>query len=332
ETLHHRRQRWSTLLHSDDYRTVITEVLEQELPKYSTSSVVIPTSLSPIMSECILILASAPLIFTAAVDGVLPRRYLQDTHLQAEYEEVQNRAHIQPSIYIHLLADEHGLAPTANQLYLIRQMVLDYLDERAVNHGFALLIDNVSQPPFHQPANNRTLRKYLATHSTPRSAQRIATLLKFCEGIHKRWLDTPPHLRDAPLTYPPGECGYARNSHARLEQHRRHISSNYVMNLVEDICTHLYTTNRFPQHFRMHQFIIYLIFQPTQAEIAEIFCSGLLQVWVENGGGFNHYPAGRSNRSAREIGEREWQRHEAYAREESGLVQNLRVQRERVED
>jgi hypothetical protein len=82
----------------------------------------------------------------------------------------------------------------------------------------------------------------------------------------------------------------------------------------------------------MHQFIIYLIFRPTQAEIAEIFCSGLLQVWVENGGGFNHYPAGRSNRSAREVTEGEWRSHETYARERSRLVENLIVQRGRVED
>jgi hypothetical protein len=82
----------------------------------------------------------------------------------------------------------------------------------------------------------------------------------------------------------------------------------------------------------MHQFIIYLIFRPTQAEIAEIFCSGVLQVWVDEGGGFNHYPAGRSYRSARGVQEEEWRAHDRYARESTRLLENVREQRNIAEE
>jgi hypothetical protein len=104
------------------------------------------------------------------------------------------------------------------------------------------------------------------------------------------------------------------------------------MNLVEDICTYLHRTKRFEQHFRMHQFIVYLIFRPTQAAIAEIFCSGLLQVWVENGGGFNAYPAGRSVATARRLSAGDWSAHEGWVREMSPVDENMRVQRERARE
>lgn len=80
----------------------------------------------------------------------------------------------------------------------------------------------------------------------------------------------------------------------------------------------------------MHAFIVYLIFRPEQAAIAEIFCSGLLQVWIE-GGGLNAYPAGRSVASARKVGQTQWEAHERWVEENTGLVRNIGVQRERIE-
>jgi hypothetical protein len=191
ETLLDRRRRWASLLHTHDYRTLITEVLDQELPKYSPNSSILPTSLSSIMAECVLILASAPLIFTAAVDGSLPARYLVDADLQAEYAEVQRRANIQPSIYIHLLATHDGVAPSANQYMAIRSTILRYIDTEHPDHTLASHIDNVSRPTFPLTSTTRGLRKYLTTPSAPRSPIRTQTLLRFCAGVLDRWTATP---------------------------------------------------------------------------------------------------------------------------------------------
>lgn len=332
ETLLDRRTRWSTLLYAHNYRTVITEVLALELPKYTTSTVIVPTSLSSIISECVLILASAPLIFTAAVDGTLTQQYPVDSNLQLEYRRIQERAHIQPSIYIHLLADDDGVAPSAKQYMVIRDTILKYIDDVEPDHELAYFIDNIYPPSSLKASSTYEFRKYLQTAATLRSPHRVEALHRFCEGILQRYLSTPSQSRNLPFAHPPGECGYARNSHTRLSQHRNRQSSNYIMNLTEDICSHLNTTRQFPQLFRMHQFIIYLIFRPRQAEIAEVFCSGLLQVWTENGGGFNHYPAGRSNRSARDVSVQAWNEHETYARGNTMLLENLERQREMVED
>jgi hypothetical protein len=297
ETLTERRLRWSNLVRQQHYQPVISEILDEELPKYQSSTVIDPTDRISHMRECALILASAPQVFAAAVDGNLVGRMLRDTDLQKEYTVIQKRAHDQPSIYIHLLADDRGVAPTPAQYMALRDMVLDYMAEgHKSEHAWHL--DNITPPKVSISASTQGHRKYL--HTTNRSSKRVETLHRFCEGIRRRFLETAETLHDTPFQFPPAECGYARNSHTRLAQHRAHQSSNYLMNLVEDICTYLHRTGRFVQHFRMHQFIIYLIFRSTQAAIAEIFCSGLLQVWVENGGGFNAYVLAFTIRISRE--------------------------------
>lgn len=224
----------------------------------------------------------------------------------------------------------------------IREAVLRYIAPNATHRDDSLAnaIDNTSSFPFPSPSSLQGLRKYLRTPSIRRSPQRVAVLTRFCEGLLNRYNETPPHLRSTPFPHPPAECGYSINSHARLSQHRRRQSSNCVMNLVEDICHFLHDPpaphTPHPlfrtQRFTMRQFIIYLIFRPSQAEIAEMFCSGLLQVWIDNGGGFNHYPAGRSNRSAREVSRGRWAEFEEYAKGSTELVGNVRAQREKVED
>ncbi|KAF2034224.1 hypothetical protein EK21DRAFT_97674 [Setomelanomma holmii] len=328
ETLTARRQRWSRRLRQQDYESVISEVLDEELPKYANSSIIDPTDRISHMHECALILASAPLVFAAAVDGTLAARLSRDGDLQNEYATIQARAHVQPSIYIHLLTDDNGLAPTPNQYLLIRDVLLDYLaQDQASTHAWHL--DNITHPPTSQAASAQGHRKYL--HTNNRSATRVHTLRRFCDGVQARVSTTSMSLWDIPFQFPPGECGYSIKSHDRLARHRARHSSNYVMNLVEDICTYLHRTGQFQQHFRMQQYIIYLIFRPFQAAIAEIFCSGLLQVYVENGGGFNAYRAGLSVATARRVSMDEWDAHEAWVRRQSPVDENMRSQQRRAE-
>jgi hypothetical protein len=329
-TISFRRRRWAALLREQRYQPVIAEVLEQELSKYTNSSVALPTSLSSIMRECMIILASAPLVFAVAVDGTLASRILTDENLQREYAIIQERAHVQPSIYVHLLADENGIAPTANQYCMIYETIIAYLapNRQDKDGDMAWKIDNMTAPAVSRSASASGYRKYLWTKG--RSLHRDATLLRFCSGILRRWNEHAPAARDTPFEFPPAECGYSINSHARLAQHRNRQSSNYVMNLTEDVCSYLYSSGQMSQHFRMHPFIIFLIFRPKQAAIAEMFCSGLLQVWVEDGGGLNGYPAGRSVASAGRISTREWAAHEKWALDNTRLADNLKVQRERL--
>ncbi|EUC40431.1 hypothetical protein COCMIDRAFT_108826 [Bipolaris oryzae ATCC 44560] len=332
EPLADQRQRRNHLLYSHHHQPLITEVLEQELPKYTNSTVIDTTNMIQHMRECALILASASPVFRAAIAGNLSSQLLTDSELQSEYTALSDRAHYQPSIYAHFLTDTQGTPPTPNQYLTISNMVRDYLAENIVSqHPWH--IDNMTHPPVPQDSSNNGHRKYLhSTTTKSRSAKRSEALHRFCTAAHQRWLDTPASLRNTPFPYPPAEVGYSRHSHCRLRQHRLRQSSNYIMNLVEDICSYLHRIGVFEQQFSMHGYVIFLLFRSGQAAIAEIFCSGLLQVWVEGGGGFNACPAGRSVATAKKVGEGEWAGYERWVREESGVVENMRMQLRRAEE
>lgn len=311
ETLDERRRRWIHLLHNQHYEALISDILNDELPKYVNSRVIDQTDLVSHMRECALILASASRILTAAVEGTLVSRMLHDTDLQAEHATIQQRARHQPSIYIHLLADEHGNAPTPNQYLLIRDTIQAYMSEGECSHAHH--IDNITPPKVPPSSSASGHRKYLCTPRTPRSPTRLTTLRRFCTGITLRHAQTPAHLHTTPFPFPPGEVGYTHNAALRLSQHRLHHSSNALLNLVEDTCTHLFRDALLAQHFRPRQFVVFLVFRPAQAALAEIVVSALLQAWVE-GGGLNAFPAGRSVASVRRVGRGDWVRFGGWAR------------------
>lgn len=53
---------------------------------------------------------------------------------------------------------------------------------------------------------------------------------------------------------------------------------------------------------------------------------------MENGGGFNAYPAGRSVATAGRVSMSEWDGHEKWARQKSPVVENMRSLKEREEE
>jgi hypothetical protein len=329
ESLDDKRARWARLHRDQHYESIISEVLDQEMPKYENSTVIDAKDRMTHKGKCLQILASAPSVMAAAVQGNLVRRMQTEPSLQQEYVAVLERALNQPSIYIHLLADRDGNAPSPNQYLKIRDFVVDYLSQGKTSEH-AWQIDKISRPWVTQHQSAKSHRKYL--HTTSRSDKRVETLELFCQGVQKRCGETPASLRDTPFRYPPSECGYSIESHKRLAQHRAHQSSNYVMNLVEDICTHLHNVGIFEQHFIMHQFIVYLIFREEQARIAEIFISGLLQVWVKDGGGFNAYQAGHSASTAGRVSDEEWASHERNTKLYSPMMENIRQQQLRADE
>lgn len=312
QSLEERRTQWVHLLRHQNYEPVIHDILHDELPKYTNSRVIDPSDLVSHMRECALILASAPRVFFAAVEGNLVSRMRHDVELQSEHAELLRRAQHQPSIYVHLLADERGHAPTPVQYLLIRDAIQAYIDtsstpDRATAHIHANAIDCITHPPVSRGASERGHRKYLSTPRYPRSPHRASALHRLIIGITDRCSLAPAlqHVQHIPLPYPPAEVGYSLHAPLRLAQHRAHRSSNTAMNLVEDVCTYLYRTHSLPRHFTLHQFVVFLCWRREQVRIAEVFVSGVLQSWVESGG-MNAWPAGRSVESARQVGEDGW--------------------------
>lgn len=116
------------------------------------------------------------------------------------------------------------------------------MDVESPNDELAWKVDNETRPPVERQVSASGYRKYLWT--SRRSQQHEETLLRFWEGIQRRWSDTRPSERDKPFPYPPTECGYSVNSHVRIAQHWHRHSSNYVMNLTEDICAYLHKSKK----------------------------------------------------------------------------------------
>lgn len=55
-------------------------------------------------------------------------------------------------------------------------------------------------------------------------------------------------------------------------------------------------------------------------------------MWVDDGGGFNAYPAGRSVATAQKVSAGEWIVHEKWIRELSPVEKTMRMQRRRAEE
>jgi hypothetical protein len=152
--------------------------------------------------------------------------------------------------------------------------------------------------------------------------EHIREILHFCDYLEKRLDNVSRDDWTKPLRYPLVEVGYSNRSIKRLENHSAHIGSNYVMNLMESIADviHHHLNGDF---FCIEQAIIYLIWMPEQAEIAEIGWTKLAEGYTGNGGGFSHYPAGRSNYSAQTTHSTEWSYAKQAALTGSPLCSNL---------
>jgi hypothetical protein len=90
----------------------------------------------------------------------------------------QERAHIQPSIYVHLLADANGIAPTATQDLLICERIIDYLEltRREQDRKMPWRIDKVTAPAVTRSA----YRKFLWTSA---SGNVTSLLLRYLEEM-----------------------------------------------------------------------------------------------------------------------------------------------------
>jgi hypothetical protein len=169
-------------------------------------------------------------------------------------------------------------------------------------------------------AASNTAQKYLDAHSP----SHVIETTHFIRMLRDRLTKIPLEDHDEPLQFPLVEVGYSVRCINRLQQHASHNSSNFIMNLAEAI----FETQRVHFHtaYGIKQFVIYLIWNDDQAEIAEVGFSKLTESYTHNGGGFSHYPAGLSNHSASKVSGREWSGAKMYMLGRSPLLHNRAFQ------
>ena len=195
---------------------------------------------------------------------------------------VHGATNLKPSIYINYLVDDNGLSPSPEELEEICEKVELYLDASTQkSHDYAFKIDNIVGRPskWTKDAGQKGGRRYREKDSAEKN------ISNWVEAIRAR-LETEP--AGTPLSQPLSEVWYATYPENRLQQHRIHDSSNYIMNLVGSIC------RADLARCKISQIFIFRFFETMLGRLAEILFTRSAQGYTTHGGGFSHAQAGAS--------------------------------------
>ena len=131
-------------------------------------------------------------------------------------------------------------------------------------------IDNFEKPDLKRISLEQTktgYRRYMSIK--PRASTDDSWLSKESTTAARHFERySPKHILETTMFTKIREVGYSVRCNSRLKQHANHSSSNYIMNLADAV----FHTQRaiFPKSFGIEQFVIYLVWDGRQPEIAEI--------------------------------------------------------------
>ncbi|KAI4913436.1 uncharacterized protein J4E92_009785 [Alternaria infectoria] len=276
-------------------------------------------------------------VLKVVIRGNLAVQARSDSVIKDRLDELYVEAKDKPSIYYQLFVDDNGRSPTPNELVTIVNTMEEYVS--ATNHTLANEIDNVKTPHVDLLKSQSGFRKYTWTSSGTKedntyrefqSAARVKEITRLINKVRARLSGLPPAHHNKPLKHPLVHVGYSNRSQARLKKYANHSHSNPAMNLAEAIAAVLFANNTLPKLYKMTQYIIYISHTASHASLSEILLTRLAEGYTGNGGGFSHYPAGRSADSALKTSEQEWDNCAQYAIERSPLRKNLKSDIERL--
>lgn len=194
-------------------------------------------------------------------------------------------------IYVQYLVDKHEISPTPAEILEALGVAEEYVNSA----GKGLAKSDQAAAKIDSAVGNArgasSTRRYVFKDS------QVATFCEFVEYTRRRMESLP---QDKPLQRPLAEVGYATETYNRLRDHQRHSSSNYLMNLMEAI----FISRDTP--YKMAQFVVFECIHPSHAMFAEILYSRMALCYIKQGGGFSHFPAGRSHRGAKHMAPEYW--------------------------
>ncbi|KAF2430223.1 hypothetical protein EJ08DRAFT_679285 [Tothia fuscella] len=251
--------------------------------------------------------------------------------LLKEFASRSKKPILQPGIYVRLLVDPQGLSPTPNELL----NVVEYLREYALMTGdiditefvqIDEMVGNAWRAADTRQGKMRYLSSATSTLPTKPSKSRFNALLNFCNALESCLVAIPNASVDEPLTSPLAYVGYARDAAARNDQHHDHKSSNFLMDLTEATCMHL-----FNRRYRMKRHIVALLCDLTQAQSAEVLITVIANAYADTGGGFAHHSAAESAESAKKVTSEEWAKFSRYILRHTPFLANYREQSEMLQ-
>jgi len=242
----------------------------------------------------VMLLGMDGLVLEHFVKGDLPKAEKSDAALQKRLRKLRNlgRKEKCPSIYAQYLVDKNGESPCPKVLLEVLEKAELYvrgLGEQDSQSGtFSVEVDSVIGKPWPLTESVAGKRKYIKDEGQAEKC------IAWIENVRHRISSLPA---DQPLERPLAEVGYATTPIERLDQHARHTSSNYLMNLCEAICWVLYG-----DRYSIAQYVVFHTFHLSHAMYAEIVLSRIGLVYTAQGGGFSHHPAGISHPDANGVG------------------------------
>ena len=238
-------------------------------------------------------------LLRAIIQGQLPR--LAEIESGTVYQAVRKlhqTKYIQPGTYMNCICDGAGLSPTPAQWGRVCEGMLKYVQYGNEHNDLAEQIDQRLHPKTEWPTDlaHRGLRRYTEWRSYTEKGSGLPDTVHrrmvryFVDQLKRRMKGQPTN---APLNVPVVEIGFSNDPRKRLRQHRHHESSNYLMNLAEAVFAMKYSGS-----FRLQQTIVFACYRSIQTWLSEIVITQLAQGYVDEGAGFSHEPAGRSNTSS----------------------------------
>jgi hypothetical protein len=232
-----------------------------------------------------------PLILKHLVHGDIPSQYQKGGELSKKLRALKNLPkNIEtPSIYMQYLVDLDGNAPPQKDLLKILDYAEDYVQglndpNNKTSHALALIVDQaLPSKVWNREKAMRGERRYIEGRTQARKCNAwIAAARQCLEGLSP----------DESPARPWAECGYATHPNERLDQHAKHTSSHYLMNLTDAICK-----TQFQGKYTISQFVVHQLIHYTHAMYGEVLASRIGLVYTNQGGGFCHFQAGVSHAS-----------------------------------
>lgn len=241
-----------------------------------------------------------PRVLKGLLEGNLAHQYKNNTEVRDRLDELWGNRFTQPSIYAQMLADADGRSPTIAELRQVIKQLRDYSDVENGNVTVAHAIDRRRHPSWEMADTEDGVRRYFTYNAGAHEAvNRPDELEEFCQNLEERLQEHAD--QDQPFPRLLTEVGYSKQSDRRLKFHREHKSSNWLMNLTQAVLEVL-----FPDRFYLWQFVVFYIFTPKMAALAEILITHFAHGYTSTGEGFSTYAAGRSVTSVRDFTPAEW--------------------------
>lgn len=198
----------------------------------------------------------------------------------------------------------------------------------AEDYHWAALIDQRWAPSKSWPSELtlQGFRRYLDWRNVivNKTARRCINRRKILSSFNHQLLTRVRQERHAGRIHTPfqaaiTEVGYSIRPKTRLAEHKQHRSSNYIMNVVDAMLRY-----RYGGAFTLKQGILFSCWHLAQPWLSEIAFTQLAQGYVQNAGGFSHYPAGFSNGSAwSKTPMKQWAAYQQDALQDGSLLKRM---------